>query len=245
MDYCDRCRRYLNGALACPGCGTPTAGPVPGAHGAERYYRATPFPQAPPPHVLAPDSPPAPVEAEPQPEPDPRPAAADAPQERSPAGYRAAARAARRGHGRRARPRHRVLGLVLATCLGTVLLGVTVSELGAPALPWSDAATSPDDARTAGTPSDDAESPGPADATPAADTGSTAGPSDRPAATASPTVSHTTRPPTSPATTTAPVPSRPPTDRPTPTSAPPTPPRTHRPHPPGDREPDCWLIFCS
>ncbi|MGW2240113.1 SCO2400 family protein, partial [Streptomyces sp. NPDC001759] len=22
MDYCDPCRRHLNGALACPGCGT-------------------------------------------------------------------------------------------------------------------------------------------------------------------------------------------------------------------------------
>lgn len=25
MDYCSLCRRYLNGALACPGCGVPTA----------------------------------------------------------------------------------------------------------------------------------------------------------------------------------------------------------------------------
>ena len=23
MDYCHPCRRHLNGALACPGCGTP------------------------------------------------------------------------------------------------------------------------------------------------------------------------------------------------------------------------------
>ncbi|MGW1768952.1 SCO2400 family protein [Streptomyces sp. NPDC002073] len=35
MDYCHACRRHLNGALACAGCGTPaeylTAGPAPGA----------------------------------------------------------------------------------------------------------------------------------------------------------------------------------------------------------------------
>ncbi|WP_441349432.1 SCO2400 family protein, partial [Streptomyces sp. 8L] len=34
MDYCDRCRRHLNGALACAGCGTPAedlrTGPRPG-----------------------------------------------------------------------------------------------------------------------------------------------------------------------------------------------------------------------
>src|SRR4051794_30044744 len=26
MDYCHACRRHLNGALACPGCGTPVEG---------------------------------------------------------------------------------------------------------------------------------------------------------------------------------------------------------------------------
>lgn len=38
MDYCDQCRRHLNGALACAGCGTPAevlghqAPPPPGPH---------------------------------------------------------------------------------------------------------------------------------------------------------------------------------------------------------------------
>ncbi|MEV4045003.1 hypothetical protein AB0J75_18760, partial [Streptomyces sp. NPDC049744] len=27
MDYCHPCRRHLNGALACPGCGTPAREP--------------------------------------------------------------------------------------------------------------------------------------------------------------------------------------------------------------------------
>ncbi|WP_420865634.1 SCO2400 family protein, partial [Streptomyces prasinopilosus] len=27
MDYCHPCRRHLNGALACPGCGTPAETP--------------------------------------------------------------------------------------------------------------------------------------------------------------------------------------------------------------------------
>ncbi|WP_446423362.1 SCO2400 family protein, partial [Kitasatospora purpeofusca] len=27
MNYCAPCRRHLNGALACPGCGAPATGP--------------------------------------------------------------------------------------------------------------------------------------------------------------------------------------------------------------------------
>ncbi|MEU0217331.1 hypothetical protein ABZ281_20370, partial [Streptomyces sp. NPDC006265] len=39
MDYCDPCRRHLNGALACPGCGTSAEtlrrrGPEYGGYGA-------------------------------------------------------------------------------------------------------------------------------------------------------------------------------------------------------------------
>ncbi|WP_420919004.1 SCO2400 family protein, partial [Streptomyces lonarensis] len=38
MDYCAACRRHLNGALACPGCGRPAvdAGPAPDGPGASR-----------------------------------------------------------------------------------------------------------------------------------------------------------------------------------------------------------------
>ncbi|MFB7271152.1 hypothetical protein [Streptomyces sp. NPDC056244] len=42
MDYCDQCRRHLNGALACAGCGTPAevlghqAPPPPGPHHSRR-----------------------------------------------------------------------------------------------------------------------------------------------------------------------------------------------------------------
>ncbi|MES4833251.1 hypothetical protein ABVB25_39935, partial [Streptomyces anthocyanicus] len=33
MDYCHPCRRHLNGALACPGCGTPCHElPAPDGH---------------------------------------------------------------------------------------------------------------------------------------------------------------------------------------------------------------------
>ncbi|MYV67517.1 hypothetical protein GT043_16605, partial [Streptomyces sp. SID2131] len=59
MDYCHACRRHLNGALACAGCGTPVE---------ELRYET--------PHIAAPRQAPA---ATPAPEPSPAPAATPGP----------------------------------------------------------------------------------------------------------------------------------------------------------------------
>uniref|UniRef100_UPI003B976D62 SCO2400 family protein n=1 Tax=Streptomyces prasinus TaxID=67345 RepID=UPI003B976D62 len=58
MDYCHPCRRHLNGALACPGCGTPaeTLPARPEASDASRTAHGDD-----------------PSEPEPDPEPGPRP----------------------------------------------------------------------------------------------------------------------------------------------------------------------------
>ncbi|MGQ4514333.1 SCO2400 family protein [Streptomyces sp. DW26H14] len=72
MDYCDRCRRHLNGALACAGCGTPAEdlrrSPRPGP---------APGPAAPPPHLQEqPVREPVQGPAEPAPDPEWEPAPA-------------------------------------------------------------------------------------------------------------------------------------------------------------------------
>ena len=214
MDYCAQCRRHLNGALACPGCGAPAGGPVPAAPGnapgGERYYRAKPFPQEPPPHLVAPPSP----RPEPEPEPvttDTEEAADDAADNDAPAhaprGHRAAARASRRGHGRRARPRHRVLGLVLAACLGATLLGLGVSEVGSAILPYNGPAAAGNGTHSTGGAGDDAADPPAPGPTPPRPRTPVRRPTRRtcPAPTASPTASHTARAEPS-ATATAPTP---------------------------------------
>lgn len=250
MDYCAQCRRHLNGALACPGCGTPAAGPPTAARTGEHYYRAKPFfetarPPQPPPRLVAPPPEPAPGPA--RPASPASPAAedgppADPPHETTPTGHRAA-RATRRGHGRRARPRHRVLILVLAACLGTALLGMTVSELGGPGLPWSGSDTSGSDPRSFETGGGDAPEqaePDPSAGDPTADANSSADPSESPSTQPSPTGSEAAQH------TPAPAPTRTSAPDPTPSSADPAPThtRTERPHHPPD-QPRCWLIFCS
>ncbi|HET6634849.1 MAG TPA: hypothetical protein VFH77_07455 [Streptomyces sp.] len=244
MDYCARCRRHLNGALACPGCGAPAAGPQTAARTGERYYRAKPFFETAPAPQPPPEQQPEPEPAQPAAEDDPPTDAADTADtahEAAPAGHRAA-RAARRGHGRRARPRHRVLLLVLAACLGTALLGVTVSELGAPGLPWSGPDASGSDTQSFETGDDASQQaePDPSGSAPSADASQVADTSEPPTTPPSPTASDAARH------TPAPAPTRTAAPDPTPSSAAPTPThtRTERPHQPPD-QPRCWLIFCS
>lgn len=282
MDYCPPCRRHLNGALACPGCGTPagflphaagrTGGARPGpgaapAHGAapgqtppptqeppptappgEQVYRAQPFPHDPPPEAVA-----GPAESAAYPSRhDEEPA--DAPEDAAGGedGRRSARRGSTRARGRRARPGHGKRLLVLSVCLGTALLGMTVTEVGTPTMPWTEPSASGPDTRTVGdaeeatkTPDDAGGSPSdsPSSRTPGAP-GAHASPSASAAPSEEPSPSGTSAAapePTEVTGTVAPDPDQSPTGPPTDTSDP-TPPGQD---PPDDDYDDCWLIFCS
>lgn len=279
MDYCPSCRRHLNGALACPGCGAPAGfphpapgrpvpghapgpgpapygrpagGPAPGSQAPppvpqarqEQAYRAQPFPHEPPPGLYADEQPPA-AEAVDH-------GGHEAPSDETDAAP--SGRGARRHHGRRARRGRGKRVVILAACLGTVLLGLTVTEIGAPELPWSERQSTGPDTQAVGAsesrsgkPKDEASSGAPTDEasadasrTPDSDP-SSASPSAEP----SPEESQEPSPePTQISGSVAPEPSDPGDPEPEPTSADPTPPQDDPDPPDDDDDGGCWLIFC-
>ncbi|MEU7244204.1 SCO2400 family protein [Streptomyces sparsogenes] len=116
MDYCPSCRRHLNGAVSCPGCGAYAGGYA---------YPATEG---------------APLDVEPDDEPSPAPEAASTRAEAPEAGStradrRKAARGKPRprgiigGRARRARRGRRRRVTIMAAVLGPVLAGLFVAEI--------------------------------------------------------------------------------------------------------------------
>ncbi|MFJ4636883.1 hypothetical protein ACIP69_14790 [Streptomyces hygroscopicus] len=121
MDYCSSCRRHLNGASFCPGCGNPIAdlGPPPTAPVAPVMVDAPDAPDAP---VMA-DAPVAPDVVDTAHTPTPSRVSRRKPKSRGVLGLfgHRRARRARRGRGRRV--------TILAAVLGPVLAAVFVAEL--------------------------------------------------------------------------------------------------------------------
>ncbi len=264
MDSCARCGRHLDEARDCPECDAPAAGSAPAPRSEERYYQAKPFPQAPPPRAGSPTPEPAapedPVTGDPVTEELPlggRPeelpaddAADDGPPRREDAFQDATAEhqavhdgAPADDHEHRTRPRRRIL--VLATCLGAVLLGATVCTFAGPGLPWGGGSVSEEHGTPPiGTATDDATKStrsGISDVSPSADTPS-ANPSEKPTATPSRSGPAQEEAP-APATTAGPTPTQPPAPEPTRSSAAPTPPPSRSPAPSPSES--CFLIFCS
>lgn len=258
MDSCARCGRHLDEARTCPECDTPAAESPPAPQSEEPHYQAKSFPQAPPPRVMAPTPEPAasedpvteelPAGGRPEgfPADDAAPAGPPSEEDSSQAGTTEHQAfhddAPADDHQDRARPRRRIL--VLAVCLGALLLGAAVYGSAGPGLPWGESTVSEEhDAPPIGTATDDATkrpSPEPSDVSPTAGTPS-ATPSKKPTAAPSPSGPPQEEPP-APATT-APAPTRPPTAEPTPSSAAPTPPPSRSPAPSPSKS--CFLIFCS
>ncbi|WP_417466395.1 SCO2400 family protein [Kitasatospora aburaviensis] len=231
MDYCAPCRRHLNGALACPGCGALATGPD---------QAVPPAPAAPGP---GPASRPAPAE------PRPVPAAS----ERS-GGRTAARRGARRSGRRRGRLVVSVVGLAVVG-LGAAALAANGSETtpsepgaGRPATaePQSGPASGP--ATPTGVPSPSATSVAPATQRPSPRP-TTASRSASTSASASAAASSKGGAPAGPETTPAPDPGAQgsvPPSRPAPSTVPattPPPPTTPAPKP----TPTCtqFLFWCS
>ncbi|WP_285736864.1 SCO2400 family protein [Kitasatospora phosalacinea] len=120
MDYCTACRRHLNGALCCPGCGTSSTSGTPS--GPTVPFRA-PAPTATPAHAgqqpygqPAHEPPGRAGSTSEQPGPEPVPPRAEEPR---PQGSRAATAPSR---GRRARGRQR--GVVVLSVAGLVVGGI-------------------------------------------------------------------------------------------------------------------------
>lgn len=224
MNYCAPCRRHLNGALVCPGCGTPVAG----------------HPDAPSAAGASADAP----EAEAASGTDFFFDADKGARSGRRAGHRPGGDAGRgrrrsgastpRGHGRRARRGKGRRIAALALVLGSGLAVLTVAELGAPGMPWQEpvsAVSGP----PAGTKTAD-ESAG-------ATKRKAVPEDDSPSASAASASTKSARPSSAPPEEDRPAPA-PTTVRPTTHAPEPGPTRTR---PPQDEKPprNCFLLWCS
>lgn len=121
MDYCSSCRRHLNGALVCPGCGAYAPDIAPVAHQGHRYDFPPDRPSAPQAHAYEP------LEE------------TSAAETVLPAGEGRAARRRQRARWRKSRRK-----AVLATTVALVGGGLAVSTLDRGSDHRAEAATAPD-----------------------------------------------------------------------------------------------------
>ncbi|THA25644.1 hypothetical protein E4198_13845 [Streptomyces sp. RKND-216] len=325
MDYCPTCRRHLNGALACPGCGVPAGyltpapgtpyvghpaphtphpghaaprghagpsqqygppqrggpaptgqpghghpgpghhvqghprpgGPAPGGPG-QSAYRAQAFHQEPPQDLNAPSRR-RPERAEPVPSAAPAEERAE-PEARDAETPAPGGRSARRSRGRRARKGHGKRLVVLAACLGTVLLGLAVTEVGNPSLPWSAPTASSPDPQAVGANGTETQEPDDEASPDSSSADASRSPDSDPSASASAEESdepkdekESKEPEEEPTEVvgsvqpepTDPAPTTPAEPEPEPTQPQPTPPQDENPEPPDDDYDDCWFIFCT
>ncbi|OIK28218.1 hypothetical protein VT52_005935 [Streptomyces malaysiense] len=166
MDYCSGCRRHLNGALVCPGCGACAPDVAPGAGGSPARAAMTEVPRPGRESGTAPDS----FPDEPDPVAHTSADVADAPS----AGEGRAARRRQRARWKKNQRR-----AVVATAVALVGGGLTVASMDRHTADRAQASAPPDDRSMSGAPQDEAPGQAP---DPAATPGTP--PAHRPARTA-------------------------------------------------------------